>query len=540
MKYRLLDHRRRARGHGARRAPAARGDQAHARAARDQPHPRHQRRRAAIDPEPARRRAPAGHRRPAARARLRARRHADLHRRHARAAHLPLRRPVLGRAHRDDREDRLLPGQLQRAVRPRDGRHRRRGPARADGRRQVPRPGAGRPHRRARAARGPDPAHQGLDVRRRRPAQLHRRLARPGARGRRRRRHAGARLLRLPVPGRRPSRRRGSSFRLALLRLRRRARAAGATTPSPQRAGARRQHRAAHRLPARCRRATRTTSTRRPGSPACSRSATTTSTSRSGPSTSSSTSTAHRPPRVLAPAPHGRAPSTSAPTSSRRATTCRLRFPPPPRPGEPPNQPFSTRAVQRERRSSGSALYPAAYVELEIAPDARARASCPGLRARLRQPQRAVRRSARASTAATTSSTGFPRTTAKAGVGLFHQPPQFRRWSTPLGNPELESNRAIHYALGARAGDHPPDRGLGRGFYKQLDRLVVGDATAVQRQQRLLPTSAPATSSAARSCSSTSPTSASSAGSPTPCRAARASTARAKRSTWSPSIRRTS
>ncbi len=109
--------------------PAARGHQAHARPARAVAHPRHQRRRAALAAEPARRGAAAGVPGPAHRARLGAAGHAVLRRRHAGAARLPLRRADLGGAHRDAEQARLLPGQLQQPVRPRDGRHRRRGAA---------------------------------------------------------------------------------------------------------------------------------------------------------------------------------------------------------------------------------------------------------------------------------------------------------------------------------------------------------------------------------------------------------------------------
>ena len=64
------------------------------------------------------------------------------------------------------------------------------------------------------------------------------------------------------------------------------------------------------------------------------------------------------------------------------------------------------------------------------------------------------------------------RTTAKAGVGVFYQPPQFQETDEVFGTPGLESNRAIHYGLGA-------EQELARnielsleGFYKDFDRLV--------------------------------------------------------------------
>ena len=76
--------------------------------------------------EPPRRRAAACAPRPAHRPRLGPCGHAGLRRRHRDPDHLPLRRSLLGRADGGARQDRLLPGQLQHAVRPGDGRHRRR------------------------------------------------------------------------------------------------------------------------------------------------------------------------------------------------------------------------------------------------------------------------------------------------------------------------------------------------------------------------------------------------------------------------------
>src|SRR5688572_13336921 len=67
--------------------------------------------------------------RPADRARFGPERHRLLRRRRRRAADLSLRRTVERRAHGAARPHRLLPGQLQRSLRPRDGRHRRCGAA---------------------------------------------------------------------------------------------------------------------------------------------------------------------------------------------------------------------------------------------------------------------------------------------------------------------------------------------------------------------------------------------------------------------------
>lgn len=73
---------------------------------------------------------------------------------------------------------------------------------------------------------------------------------------------------------------------------------------------------------------------------------------------------------------------------------------------------------------------------------------------------------------------GFPRTTAKGGVGVFHEPPQLVEAYDVFGTPGLRSNRAIHDSAGieqelAQAVDLSVE-----GFYKQLDQLVVRVAEA--------------------------------------------------------------
>ena len=164
-------------------------------AARALAHPGDQRRRAEGAPQSAGRRATAGDLGAPHRARVGAAGYAGVRRWDAGAHRLPLRRPQLRRPLRDARQDRLLPGQLQRPLRPRDGGHRRRRAGRAE-ERQAPRARAVRSHRRARARRR---AHRRrVEVRRRGAALVARRVAEAGARSDRRRGHRGARLLRLP------------------------------------------------------------------------------------------------------------------------------------------------------------------------------------------------------------------------------------------------------------------------------------------------------------------------------------------------------
>ncbi|MBI5538022.1 MAG: TonB-dependent receptor [Deltaproteobacteria bacterium] len=72
----------------------------------------------------------------------------------------------------------------------------------------------------------------------------------------------------------------------------------------------------------------------------------------------------------------------------------------------------------------------------------------------------------------------FPRSTAKAGVGLFHEPPQLVEVYKVFGTPTLRSNRAVHYSLGVEQElTQAVDVSI-EGFYKDLDNLVVRQGQA--------------------------------------------------------------
>ncbi|WP_437604247.1 TonB-dependent receptor [Sorangium sp. So ce590] len=148
-----------------------------------------------------------------------------------------------------------------------------------------------------------------------------------------------------------------------------------------------------------------------------------------------------------------------------------LRAPGPNRPGEPPNQPFSTRALQEVSRAGGF-FYPAAYAELELAPSPRAKL-VPGLRFDYQDLNERATVSPRVNGRFDVVQ-GFPRTTVKGGVGVFHQPPQFQEVIPPLGNPGLKSTRALHYAAGVEQDITRNIEASAEGFYKQLDELIVG------------------------------------------------------------------
>jgi TonB family protein len=152
-----------------------------------------------------------------------------------------------------------------------------------------------------------------------------------------------------------------------------------------------------------------------------------------------------------------------------------VRLPAAPRPGEPPNQPFSTRNVVEQKLSGGYAL-PAAYFELEVAPTSRAKL-VPGIRVDYLNVSNQFDFSPRIN-GRYELFPEFPRTTFKAGLGIFHQPPQFQEVTPPLGNPKLATNRAIHYALGVEQDITKRIEASVEGFVKQLDNVVVSSANA--------------------------------------------------------------
>lgn len=148
-----------------------------------------------------------------------------------------------------------------------------------------------------------------------------------------------------------------------------------------------------------------------------------------------------------------------------------FRGPAAPAPGEAPNQPFSTRTVQ-ETKTSGTAYLPSAYVEAELAPTARLKI-VPGLRVDYANITKRFDASPRVN-ARYALAAEYPKTTLKAGLGFFAQPPQFQQALPPLGTAGLKSNRAIHYALGFEQELSRRIEGSVEGFYKQLDSLVIG------------------------------------------------------------------
>lgn len=77
----------------------------------------------------------------------------------------------------------------------------------------------------------------------------------------------------------------------------------------------------------------------------------------------------------------------------------------------------------------------------------------------------------------------------KGGVGLFHQPPTPDEISKDFGNPELEYEEAIHYALGAewKAPEEYPFTVDLTLFYKDLTKLVSRSNDTVERDGEVVP-----------------------------------------------------
>jgi TonB family protein len=144
-------------------------------------------------------------------------------------------------------------------------------------------------------------------------------------------------------------------------------------------------------------------------------------------------------------------------------------LPPLPNPGQPPPGPFSSQPL-RYTRDSATIYEPAAYVEWEATPWKGARI-VPGLRLDYTKDTRAWDFDPRI--VIRQDITSSPRTTLKAGAGLFSQPPQPQETNAVFGMSGLTSNRAYQYDVGierqvTRQVDATVD-----GFYKQLDHLVV-------------------------------------------------------------------
>jgi TonB family protein len=155
-----------------------------------------------------------------------------------------------------------------------------------------------------------------------------------------------------------------------------------------------------------------------------------------------------------------------------------VRSPAPARAGEANAGPFSTRPTL-EVTESASGLRQGWYAEAELQPFDALRV-VPSLRADYSRDTGQTDISPRINARYDLISGGTNddgslrrRTTVKGGVGMYYQPPQYQETNKVFGTPGIDSNRAIHYALGIEQ-ELTAQLDLGvEAFYKDLDHLVA-------------------------------------------------------------------
>jgi hypothetical protein len=155
-----------------------------------------------------------------------------------------------------------------------------------------------------------------------------------------------------------------------------------------------------------------------------------------------------------------------------------VRFPPPPRPGEPDPGPFASRPPQESHEKS-TIFRPSWYVEAELQPTSRLRV-IPGARVDYARDSGHADFAPRLVGRYDLVKGGEPdengkqplRTTLKGGVGLFYQPPQFQETNPVFGTPGLYSNKATHYSVGIEQECSRQVELSLEGFYKNLSNRV--------------------------------------------------------------------
>jgi TonB family protein len=159
-----------------------------------------------------------------------------------------------------------------------------------------------------------------------------------------------------------------------------------------------------------------------------------------------------------------------------------VRFPPPPRPGEPDPGPFASRPPQ-ESHEKATAFRPAWYGEAELQPTSRLRL-VPGVRIDYARdsghadiaPRAVARYDLIKGTDPDQPDHPRLRTTLKAGAGLFYQPPQFQETNPVFGTPGLYSNKSVHYDVGVEQELSEHVELSLEGFYKALTDQVARTA----------------------------------------------------------------
>jgi len=144
-------------------------------------------------------------------------------------------------------------------------------------------------------------------------------------------------------------------------------------------------------------------------------------------------------------------------------------LPPLPEPGQPDSGPYVSKPPIILDQAAGFGL-PAAYVELELTPHDRLRL-VPGVRVDYLTIAEIWDVSPRVNGRYELVQ-GFPSTALKAGVGLFHQPPDYTQVYPPLGTPGVRSSRSTHYSVGFEQELTEQVDVSVEGFYKRQDLLV--------------------------------------------------------------------
>ena len=159
-----------------------------------------------------------------------------------------------------------------------------------------------------------------------------------------------------------------------------------------------------------------------------------------------------------------------------------IRAPQPPRPGEPSRGPFSAQPML-ETAQEGTHFRPGVYAEAELSPASGLRV-VPGVRFDYYSDTDEAEASPRINASydiipGGTDSNGdvSDKTTLKAGVGLYTQPPNFQETDPVFGTAGLLSNRSIHYSLGIEQEIAQIVDVNVEGFYKDLSDLVSRDET---------------------------------------------------------------
>lgn len=148
-----------------------------------------------------------------------------------------------------------------------------------------------------------------------------------------------------------------------------------------------------------------------------------------------------------------------------------VQLPPPAQPGIPSGGPGQ---LPISSLGSGALFLPAAYAELEVAPWSGARI-VPGVRFDYDSATKGLDVAPRVTVRQDLVS-DFPRTTVKAGAGLFYQPPSVLETAPGYGQSGLVSNRAVHYDVGFEQ-EFTRQLELSTDvFYKEMTDLVVAGA----------------------------------------------------------------